>query len=235
MFRSSDNHSVIRTVYEGAMAMLAGQQAVDVIANNIANSATPAFKPDRFYVELDKATGKTQNRQYIDFTDSSLHRTGSSLDIALLGNNFLAVQREDGFIGYSKGGSLVVGSDGFLRTATGEKILGQKGAITGLVSGEVTITPAGEVQQGGATLDTLRVESFSDLRSAERIGPGLFSGAAQASVEFQVQAGYLEDSGSNPVSEAVNLITAFRAYETASRVLTTTDDLFNRAIQALRA
>ena len=83
--------------------------SLDLLANNLANSATSGYKSDSEFYGLytsdegiDPVTGDpsftlpTVKRQWTDFSQGTLVPTGSQLDVGLSGRGFLAVDGTSG-------------------------------------------------------------------------------------------------------------------------------------------
>lgn len=132
--------------YVGAIGLQSQQRALDIIAGNLANLNTPAFKRSqvRFYDVM--ATQPDPNVPVADLTDPSsdlagvstdvvmmvgetgaLQTTGQTMDFAIDGTGFVELMGPDGQTLLWRGGTLKVGDDGLLATAAG---LPLKAAIT---------------------------------------------------------------------------------------------------------
>jgi flagellar basal-body rod protein FlgG len=127
--------------YIGATGLDAQQRALDVIANNIANLNTPAYRrsvasftslmstprsaDDLPLAEADGSAGMSGVRiasTNHDWTPGELRKTGSALDLAISGDGFLEVMGTAGQILLSRGGTLKVDADGYLADAAGRRL-----------------------------------------------------------------------------------------------------------------
>ena len=136
---------MIRGLYTAASGMVAQQQNIDVISNNIANVNTTGFKQDRaefqdlMYQSLNYTAGATSattnNPTGIDvglgvrtagiqknFIQGSLKETGNSFDIAIAGNGFFKITTPTGETAYSRDGSFKKDNEGSLVTGQGYKL-----------------------------------------------------------------------------------------------------------------
>ncbi|MBN2580175.1 MAG: flagellar basal-body rod protein FlgG [Pirellulales bacterium] len=128
---------VVQALYSASTGMSAMETKLDVIANNLANMETTAFKSaranfeDLFYRqqkfpgEEDTAgqytpTGvaigmgvRTQSTQ-TDFTQGAFRNTERPLDVAIEGRGFFQVMNPDGNILYTRAGNFSVNSNGDL-------------------------------------------------------------------------------------------------------------------------
>ncbi len=134
-----------------ATGLQAQETALDVIANNLANSTTDGFKASRvnfqdlIYVEraqagaenaegLRRPTGiyvglgtKVSGTQ-LDFSQGPAKETGKSLDLLIDGNGFFQIEIEDDVadgIGYTRAGNFVLNEDGemVLGTDQGRRLI----------------------------------------------------------------------------------------------------------------
>src|SRR5271154_5325963 len=92
--------------------------SLDLLANNLANSATSGYKSDREYYGLytsedsengiDGGAGTSLpvvERQWTDFSPGVIETTGNPLDVALNGSGFFAVNGPKGPL-YTRSGTL---------------------------------------------------------------------------------------------------------------------------------
>src|SRR5882672_2525041 len=112
--------------------------SLDLLANNLANSATSGYKNDReFYglyssLDAEAASGQANStmpvveKQWTDFSPGVLQVTGNPLDVALSGNGFLVVEGPSGPL-YTRNGSLQILPSGDLATAEGYALQGAGG------------------------------------------------------------------------------------------------------------
>jgi len=178
------------------------------------------------------------------FTNGELVNTGKATDIAITGDGFLQVSMPDGSTKYTRDGALQTNADGQLVTTTGYLIEPAISIPTDAVS--VTIGPDGGVnvvtssgtQSVVGTIQLARFPNASGLSSegnnllAETEASGTpTTGTAGEDGFGAIQAGFLEKSNVQMVTELVNLISAQRAYEVNSRAIKAGDEMLKNAIQ----
>jgi flagellar hook protein FlgE len=135
-------------------ALSAHATAIDVVGNNLANLNTPGFKTSvvAFYdlvtQSLGAGLGETQvgfgvarPNTIRQFTQGAIKSSTGELDIAVQGDGFLVVRRNDGSTLYSRGGNLQVDKAGNLLTSTGERVQGWTASNAALS----TNTPIGDI------------------------------------------------------------------------------------------
>jgi flagellar basal-body rod protein FlgG len=134
---------MIRALYTAATGMHAQETNIDVIANNLANVNTTAFKKGRadfqdlmyqYLVEpgAPTSTSGTQNPSGIQvglgvktaavqkvFGQGDLTSTGHQLDMAIEGDGFFKVQMPDGSEAYTRSGSFQLDLNGQVVTSDG--------------------------------------------------------------------------------------------------------------------
>jgi flagellar basal-body rod protein FlgG len=171
----------------------------------------------------------------------NLQQTGNSLDMAIQGNGYFQITLPSGETAYTRDGTFGLGADGTIVTADGFTV--QPGIIvpsnaTGITvngTGQVQITLSG--QTAPTTLGQLQISVFPNDAGLDSQGDNLFLQTAASGAPVTgtpgspgfgtVQQGFIETSNVNVVTEITNLITAQRAYEMNSKVVTTADDLLS--------
>jgi len=178
------------------------------------------------------------------FTNGELVNTGRNLDMAILGDGFLQVSMPDGTTKYTRDGALQTNADGQLVTTTGYPIEPAITIPTNAVAidigkdGSVNVTTASGTQSVVGIIQLARFPNASGLSSegdnllAETEASGTATTGTAGENGFGIiQAGFLEKSNVQMVTELVNLITAQRAYEVNSRAIKAGDEMLRNAIQ----
>ena len=171
----------------------------------------------------------------------NLQQTSNSLDIAISGNGFFQITLPTGETAYTRDGTFGLSPDGQIVTADGFTVA--PGITVPPNAKSVTINASGEVQvsldgqTAPTTVGTLQLAVFPNEAGLEAQGDNLLiaSGASGNAVTGapstpgvgSVMQGFIETSNVNIVSEITNLITAQRAYEMNSRVITTSDQMMS--------
>ena len=130
------------SLYVAATGMHAQQRQLDVIANNLANTNTTAFKKSRVdFGDLmyHSATNETRSSLTSDITDpvgvgtspsqvgkifsaGETKKTERPLDLAILGDGFFEVVLPDGSYGYTRSGAMRQNSEGMITTMDGHPL-----------------------------------------------------------------------------------------------------------------
>jgi flagellar basal-body rod protein FlgG len=169
----------------------------------------------------------------------NLQQTSNSLDLAIQGNGYFQVTLPSGATAYTRDGTFGLAPDGTIVTADGYVV--QPGIQVPTNATSVTINTSGQVQAtisgqtAPQTLGQIQLAAFPNDAGLQAQGGNLFVQTAASGAPVQgnpadpgfgsVMQGFVETSNVNVVSEITNLITAQRAYEMNSKVITTTDQM----------
>ncbi|MBI5626177.1 MAG: flagellar basal-body rod protein FlgF [Nitrosomonadales bacterium] len=230
---------LIYTAMTGASHVLQQQAAV---AENLANASTPGFRaalntfravplvgeglPTRTFV-VDSTAGA-------DFTPGIIQQTGRSLDVAINGAGWIAVQGADGKEAYTRNGSFQITPNGVLQTRTGLNVMGDAGPITIPPDTEVTFANDGTIStvpSGGQATSVIVAGRLKLVNppheQLERGGDGLFrlkdGATANADANVSVVAGSQEGSNVNTVEAMVNMISLARKFDMQMKMLQNAD------------
>jgi flagellar basal-body rod protein FlgG len=179
-----------------------------------------------------------------DFTDGAAVITKNPLDISIEGNGFFQLQTPDGEISYTRDGSFKKDASGRVVDKNGNRLVPE--IIIPENSIALEITPSGEVrsiQQLNETpqvIGQIDIANFINPAGLKSVGKNLFvptaaSGQPTAARPGTLGQGYLaqgelEGSNVNIVDEMINMISAQRAYETNSKVVQTSDQMMQTAV-----
>ncbi len=171
----------------------------------------------------------------------NLQQTSNTLDMAIQGNGYFQVTLPSGDTAYSRDGTFSLAPDGTIVTADGYVVspgIQIPSAATGVAvnsAGQVQVTLSG--QTAPQTVGQFTLAAFPNEAGLDSQGDNLYletaaSGAAvtgnPASPGFgSMMQGFIETSNVNVVTEITNLITAQRAYEMNSRVISSSDEMMS--------
>ncbi|AMX03188.1 flagellar hook protein FlgE [Microbulbifer thermotolerans] len=128
---------------------------LDVVGNNIANSATVGFKSSSVqfadvYTGALAGQGTRVSAVLQDFSNGTLESTGRNLDLGINGSGFFRFT-QGGEVLYSRNGQLILTSDGYLENAQGARLTGfPAGVGTGGQPEELQV-PAGAMPASATT------------------------------------------------------------------------------------
>lgn len=236
-----------RRIYLSMSGAKATMQRQDVLANNLANVSTNGFREELQSFRAVPVLGDgASTRAYALETTTGYNpepgnvvATGRSLDVAVKGNAWLAVQGLDGTEAYTRSGSLEVRADGTLVTRSGLTVLGDGGPISVPPNAEVSVGSDGTVSArmpGGAPGTVGKLKLATSPAPLKRSEDGLFrapGGDLPADPAAQVQDGALESSNVSAVSTMVAMIAAARQFEAQMKSMQTAEKDEQQAQQLL--
>jgi len=201
------------------------------------SSETGSILPSGAQIGLGVKTGAI----YRIGEQGSLSQTENRFDLAIRGNGFFQVQLPSGEIAYTRDGTFGLSPEGQIVTAEG--FLVQPGITIPAAARDVTINAAGEVlakidgQVAPQNVGQIQTAIFANEGGLEAAGDNMLlatpaSGQAQLAApgqpgHGQVLQGFTETSNVNVVQEITSLITAQRAYEMNSKVITASDEMLS--------
>jgi flagellar basal-body rod protein FlgF len=222
---------LIYTSMSGAKATLHRQE---VLAHNLANAATNGFRAEMAALRAVPVRGDGASTRVFtlettigyDATPGVMQTTGRSLDVALKGQSWLAVQGLDGTEAYTRAGMLEVNAEGTLVDQGGRAILSDGGPITVPANAQVEIASDGTVSArvGNQQPQNIgRLKLVTPEEKMQRGEDGLFRAAngdpLPADANARLQSGSLEGSNVNAVETMVAMISAARQFEHQMKIL----------------
>jgi flagellar basal body rod protein FlgG len=206
----------------------------EVMANNLANVETDAFKSD--YMSAMRAQGSDAPSpvEAMDLTQGTINQTGRPLDLALEGPGFMVLQTPAGER-LSRGGSLALDGANRLSDRHGNPVLGEQGPIAVPIGhSSLEVKADGTVLADGVELGRLRIESVTDPKALTKEGAGLFIAAGPTTpvpVEgVQVRQGSVEESNMKPVEGMMDLVMIQRAYTANVEALKAMDSVLGNVV-----
>ncbi len=237
---------------------------LDVVANNMANASTTAFKrdlaifqahnpfdidqgnPNNLPEELaDMTGGITLSEVATDFSRAPLMLTGNPLDIAIEGDGFFQVtDGKQNFL--TRNGNLTVNSVGELVTQDHGHAVLNEGSGRFLIpenASEIQISSSGDVaaflkSEDGVTripLGRIDVVKPDHLDALIKSGASLYKSPGRVEIveNAAIQQGYIESSGTNPVTDMMDMIEASRGFEMNVNMIRSQDEALGQLLQTL--
>ncbi len=178
---------------------------------------------------------------YRVMSQGTVTSTEKELDVAIKGEGFFQVRLPDGRTAYTRDGSFERDAQGQLVTHDGYVI--QPGITIPDNASGLSINAQGVVQATVAKataptqLGQIELARFANKSGLEALGDNLFLETASSGAPQTGRAGdegfgtlmqsYLEQANVNAVTEIADLISAQRAYEMNSRVITAADNMLS--------
>lgn len=254
---------MVRGLFTSYTGMSNEQKRLDIIANNLANSATVGYKKDSvsnqsfdnlLTVKIKDRSEAYNNRPigimspgvkigevYTSFDQGSLRQTDNPYHLALEGKGFFQVgvtdQQGNTNIGYTRNGIFTMTRDGHIVDEDGNNLMGESGEI--IIPQEavdVVIDAGGTIYADGILIDTLLISDFEDYNYLRKTADTMFEtveGAIEIPSTSSVIQGYTEQSNVNVVTEMVDMITITRAYEANQKVIQSIDRTLELAANSI--
>jgi flagellar basal-body rod protein FlgG len=200
-----------------------------------ATADTGAVLPSGIQLGLGVRTGAT----YRVTSQGNLASTTNPYDVAINGKGFFHVLMPDGTDAYTRDGTFGLSPDGQIVTAKGYVVVPgiaiPQDALSVVINnvGQVQAVIAG--QNAPQTLGQLEMARFPNESGMQGLGDNLYmetlasgsvvTGLPGAPGFGTIQQGFVETSNVNPVKEITDLITAQRAYEMNSKVISAADQM----------
>ena len=232
-----------RMLYIAADGASQIQTAQAVNANNLANAGTTGFKAQFEALRALPVYGPGHASRVhvmteisgVDYSPGSLLATGRSLDIAVNGEGWIAVQAPDGSEAYTRAGDLRVSATGLLETGAGHPVLGDGGPISIpdaqeleiAADGTVSVLPIGQAPSTLAEVGRIKLVNplQTDLQKGAdgllRLADGTI---APADANVRLAGGVLESSNVNTVEALTTMIHLARQFETQVKLMKTAEE-----------
>jgi flagellar basal body rod protein FlgG len=230
------------------------------VANNLANTDTPGFKPayatfkevlaesllqPGWRPEINEKLVKTgggvwMNADQTAFLAGPLRETGNPLNAAIIDTNgfFEVLKGDQKYL--TRDGSFTLDAEGNLTMSDGHSLVLDEGGNPINLKGHeglITIGTDGTIknEESGDILGKLSLVTADDLTKVEKIGDNLFdpSKAEMTPAALTVNSGTIEGSAVNPIREMVAMIEATRAYQANMKFITIQDETLGRTVSTV--
>ena len=253
---------MVRGLFTAYTGMWNETKRMDIITNNLANSATVGYKEenvtsqafDRLYTDKirdgseayvtkrigDMSLGVKVGEVYTDYGQGSLRETGATYDMAISGTGFFAVRMTNAqgeeTIRYTRNGSFKMTKDGYIVDSDGNHLQSGGGDLQVPVdAADISIDQMGYVYADGTLVSKIELKDFTDYDYLKKYGDNYYEtvdGATETPATGLIEQGYTEQSNVNVVSEMVEMITITRAYEANQKVIQTEDDMLDKIVNS---
>jgi len=182
---------------------------------------------------------------YREHAQGAIQITENPLDVAILGEGMFQIQMPSGETAYTRDGTFQMNENGELVTVQGFVIdpgitippdatsieINQSGEVLVSTPGATAVTNAGQLQLA-RFVNPAGLEAIGDNLLLETEASGSPTTGTPGQNEFgNIRQSALEQSNVNVVEEITMLITAQRAYEMNSNVISTSDEMLQTVTQ----
>lgn len=241
------------SLYQAAAAMNANARWQEIVAENLSTGQIPGSrKQDISFAAVQagmcpELAGVNRNQFVIpsavpgtNLSQGELRPTNDPKDFAIEGPGFFEIQLPNGDKGYTRNGEFLLNAQNQLITKQGYLVMSNRGPIQLDASNTspISVSPSGDISQGGTNKGKLNVMEFADPRQLTSIGQGMYLAdkpgmTPQTATASQVRQSFLENANMSPLKEMGSLITAMRMFESNQKVLQMQDDRMGRVISDL--
>ncbi|MEM7169540.1 MAG: flagellar basal-body rod protein FlgF [Pseudomonadota bacterium] len=224
---------------------MAVSREIKVIANNLANLSTNAYKSETVaFVEYLRETDSGEQISFAqdiglirDLTEGKKFETSNSLDLAIAGDAYFEVETELG-ARYTRNGAFRLNSDGELVTQHGHPVMSDQETpiIIPGNSQSIKISRDGTISAGEGSLGRIKMVKFEQENALQKMAGGLYDAGDQApeeAVGAELLQGMLEGSNVNGISEITRMMEAMRGYTSVSKMIKQEDERQRQAIRQL--
>ncbi|QDP73442.1 flagellar hook-basal body complex protein [Legionella israelensis] len=227
--------SVLYTSTSGAKESL---RKTRLMANNLANVNTIGFHADYETIAskavvaegMQTRISSVAGKGYTDHSPGPVYHTGRSLDVAIKGRGFFAVQNKSGQEGYTRAGNFDITAQGLLVTQTGDLVLSNDGVINIPPAAEVMIDDKGVVStriQGEPKTTIAEVGRLKlvnpPIESIKKGEDGLYypieNGNVSNAQDVMLAPESLEGSNVDAVKALVSIIDMCRHFDSQAKVM----------------
>ena len=228
--------------------MMTTTQWMDVISNNLANSATDGYKADTlaFSDVMVKnlyangghgpligslGNGPEGVANAIDRSVGTIKPTGNPLDCAIRTQQGMFAVQQNGQTAYTRNGSFSLNSDRDLVTSQGQPVLDDRGQKITLPGTErVEIDAQGQVHQGNSVVATLGIFDGEFSKAGNNLWA---SPNAKLLTNPSLAMGAIESSNVEAVQAMVDLIKIQRSFEMSQKSIQTQDEMTGKLFEIL--
>ncbi|WP_293134728.1 flagellar basal body rod protein FlgF [Moritella sp.] len=238
----------MKLLYTALSGAEQSQTAMNIRANNLANVNTNGFKADIDRAVAYKIEGVGYETRYLsqsaasgtNFAAGELEKTGRSLDIAIQGEGYIAVQTPGGAEAYTRAGSMTLDSEGraFINgnavVADGAQLtfpeyqsieIGSDGTVTAITLG------GAQIQVG--LIKLIKPEAGSMVKGQDGLLHLKTGAVGNQAEDVALVSGFLEGSNVNAVTELVASMMVNRQFELQIKMMKTADTLAQKGNQLI--
>ena len=241
---------MLLSIYTGRSGMVAQQEKMTTLSNNIANSNTNSYK--KVDVSFSENLSQVTNRKnglpftsenpiiegggvrasgiFRNFIEGPFMQTGIDTDISIVGEGYFKVINGSGEEFYTRDGSFNIDVNGnFIHSASGMK-LEIEGFNPENIKQPVSISKDGVISHEEDIIGKIKIYDFAYKNSMISKGDNVFTaGDRPLEANGEIAQGYIEGSNVNMVDELTNMITVQRSYEFNSRSIKASDEMWQLA------
>jgi len=222
---------------------------LDVVANNMANANTPAYKGEQmmfreFLMDTrspERATGTklsyVQDMGVLrDTREGPLTKTDNPLDVGIHGDGYFEIETQAG-MRYTRNGHFRLDEAGMLVDSKGFAVMDSNDNPIIFAPNETRISIAGDgtVSTENGQVAKLKLVRFANEQNLRKAGDSLYESPDQPETieRPQLAQGMMEESNVQPVVEITRMTELLRQYQAAQQMIDKEHERAMKTIEAL--
>jgi flagellar basal-body rod protein FlgG len=216
-------------------------QFQDTLYQNMVMPGSAATQQTTVAAGLQVGMGSRASASEVIQAQGDFTQTGNPLDLMINGQGFFQVTLPSGQIAYTRSGTFHLDAQGNVVTADGNPlspaITIPSGATAISIGADGTVSASLPNQTQAQQLGTIQLAYFTNPGGLNSIGSNLFLATTSSGDPIvgnpggseglgTLQQGMLEQSNVNVVDEFIQMILAQRSYESNSRVVRASDEMY---------
>lgn len=235
---------MLEGLYTAAAGMAAQERRLDAVSNDIANTNTAGYKRVRVgfrdLIYQPDGPGGVRTGAGAELTElgrgseeGALQQTGNPFDLAIQGDGYFQVRRQDGQVALTRNGAFGVNSLGQLVNGNGERMVPGVTVPRGTDISKVSVAPNGTVSAAGRAIGRIQIVTVPAPNGLTPAGDNNYlvsaaSGAPRRATGTIAQ-GALESSNVDLADSMVDMMDAQRSYAMASKAISMQDKMMEIA------
>jgi flagellar basal-body rod protein FlgF len=240
-----DQYTMDNTAYVSLSRQAAIRRQMEVIANNIANASTPAFKSERLIFSEFLANGAdggppvsfVQDTAVIrDMSEGAFSETRNPLDLAIQGDGYFVIEGPSESL-YTRNGRFHIDEEGRLANSANMPLLGEDDKPITITdgAGRIDIAKDGTVTTDTGVIGRVKVVRFDNEQALQPTTNAMFrsDAAPSPSENTKVLQGTIEESNVQPIIQTTNMIEALRSYQNSHQMVQNEHERILKAIEVM--
>lgn len=235
------------TTYVALSRQMVLERQMDVVANNLANMSTPAYKAeDLIFVEYVTESDDGQTISFVqdlasvrDLTPGPLAPTSNPLDLALADEGYFVIETDEGDR-YTRAGNFTLDDSGRLVTSQGQAVLSDAGLPLTIPTeaSRIIVAADGTISTDLGRIGRIQVVRFENEQALSNLENGLYDANEEKPIpaeDPQISQGMIENSNVSGIFEMTKMINTVRSYQAAQSLVEEENDTLDKTVQSLLA
>jgi flagellar basal-body rod protein FlgF len=230
--------------YIALSRQMAVNRQMEVVANNLANMNTTAFRGENILFEEFLQGSGSRKSSFVqdygmlrDLREGEMKPTGGPLDFAVSGKGFFTVETPEG-PRYTRNGQFRLDAQGKLTSNEGFPILddGGRPIVIDARDGQPQVAKDGTINtQRGGKVARIALVSFQNEMAMRKTEGSLYTTDEQPTetTDGKVLQGMIENSNVVPIVEMTRMIELSRTYQASQKLMQDDHERLRKAIDRL--